>query len=80
MYNQVKLLLVKVGEEDWLKVEVIGTSGGLASGDNSKETAAQIANQLTERTQGWAFKIPAFKAERLRRGTAEMLIDKKEAS
>ena len=45
-----------------------------------EKSAATIAEKVTERIDGWAFKIPTFKAERLRRGVREMLVNKKAGS
>lgn len=74
------LAVVKAGGDDWLKVKLTAKPDAPAPKEKGKETAAEIAKRVTGRTGGWAFKIPGFKAERLRRDAAEMLVDKKAGS
>ena len=77
---EAKLSLVTIGKDDWLKVEVTAKPRSPAFGEIDQQSAVQIAKRVAERTKGWAFKIKAFKAERLRRGAAEMLVDKSSGS
>jgi len=69
------LALLKLGEDDWLKVKLT-----LSSDHLKDDKVADIARKITERTRGWVFKIPGFKAERLRRDAAKMLVEKKTGS
>tara|TARA_E500000331_G_scaffold120642_1_gene117737 strand:- start:27 stop:1094 length:1068 start_codon:yes stop_codon:yes gene_type:complete len=71
---------VKVGEDDWVKVKLTAKPDAQTTKEKGRESAAKIAEQVTDRIDGWAFKVPSFKAERLRRGTKEMLVDKKAGS
>ena len=75
-----ELALVKAGEDEWLKVKMTAKPDAPAPREKGAKTAAEIAKQVTEWTDGWAFKVPGFKAERLRRDAAEMLVDKKTGS
>ena len=69
------LALLKLGEDDWLKVKLT------VSTDPPKDkNVEEIVRKITERTHGWVFKIPGFKAERLRRDAAKMLVEKKTGS
>ena len=69
------LVLLKLEEDDWLKVNLT-TDPDLTEDDK----VSQIVTKLTAKTRGWVFKIPGFKAERLRRNSAKMLVDKKTGS
>ena len=71
---------VKVGEDDWVRVKLSAKPNAPTPKEKDQKSAATIAEQVTERIDGWAFKVPSFKAERLRRGTKEMLVDKKAGS
>ena len=71
---------VKEGEDDWVKVKLTAKPDAQTTKEKGRESAAKIAEQVTGRIDGWAFKVPSFKAERLRRGAKEMLVDKKAGS
>ena len=71
---------VKVGDDDWVKVKLTAKPDGQTTKEKGWESAAKIVELVTDRTDGWAFKVPSFKAERLRRGTKEMLVDKEAGS
>jgi hypothetical protein len=57
------LLLRKDGDATWLSVAATG------EGDEAKKAAAEI----TQRTQGWEFKLPAFKADAILKRRADLL-------
>jgi hypothetical protein len=59
----VTLRLRKEGDSTWLSVTATG------EGDAAKPLAAEITN----RTQGWEYKIPAFKAEAILKKRSELL-------
>ena len=71
---------VKVGEDDWVKVELAAKLDAPMPEKKGQDSAAEIAKRVTDRTDGWAFKVPGFKAERLRRSMKEMLVNKKAGS
>ncbi len=75
-----ELWLVAKGDDDWLKVKLTALADAPAPAKAGAETPAQIAKRVTDWTTGWVFKVPGFKAERLRRNAAAMLIDKKAGS
>jgi len=75
-----ELWLTAKGEDEWLKVKLTANPDAPAPKGKGQETAAQIAKRVTHQTAGWAFKIVGFKAERLRRSAAKMLVDKKAGS
>ena len=50
-----------------------------AQADGNGE-AAQTAKEISDHTQGWAFKLPAFKASRMNKRLKDILTDKKTAS
>jgi len=75
-----ELRLVQKGEDNWLTVSVSADPNAPAPKEKGAKTAAEIAKQVNEQADGWVFKIPDFKASRLRRDLAEMLIDDKPGS
>ena len=74
-----KLWLTKVNDAEWLKLEVSAKPDAPAPKEGAK-SAAEIAKRVTEWTRGWVYRIPDFKAQRLRRNMAEMAGDKKAGS
>ena len=71
---------VKVGEDDWMKVKLSAMPDAPTPKEKDQQSAAKIAEKVTDKVEGWAFKVPGFKAERLRRGMNEMLVNKKTGS
>ena len=70
-----EIFAVKVGEDNWVKVKLSVKPNTPSPKEKDQKSAATIAKQVTKRIDGWAFKIPTFKAERLRRGVKEMLVN-----
>jgi hypothetical protein len=57
------LRLRKEGDSHWLSVTAVGDG----------EAAKKAADEITARTQGWEFKIPAVKAESILKKRADLL-------
>lgn len=76
----VDLWLTGTGDDNWLKLAVRAAADAPAPEGKDAKPAAEVAQAITARTAGWAFKVQDFKAERLRRGMAKMLVDKKSGS
>ena len=58
----VTLKLRKVGEDTWASIEATGADGD----------AKKTADDITKRTQGWEYKIPAYKAQSILKRRADL--------
>ena len=71
-----KLWLTKHDDDEWLKVELMAKPDAPAP-KKGAESAAETAKRVTSWATGWVFKVPGFKAERLRRRMSDMAVDEK---
>lgn len=64
---------------DWARLRASALADAPAPAKGGK-TATERAAAINARVQGWVYALPGFKASRLKRGLADMLVDAKPAS